>query len=266
MNLLPFLWSELRKKRQKNDDGLIIKGIWDMELFFKPNLQERLFHYNVILSLITHHGCCYSLERAKIHNIKELIGKNIFDIPIPLIRRDIAISLLDAAFANYSILPTYSKILNGLPTKKANKRAEIICNEIKRNIVNNKDINIGIIGSVGSIINEVQRNGWKCRTSDMDRYLINKKLNKITIENANKNEEIIKNSNFIIVTGMTAYTDTLIDIIQWKKKYKSYMILFAETGSNFSEIYTKIGIDVVISEPFPFYIFNTKNKINVYRR
>jgi hypothetical protein len=43
--------------------------------------------------------------------------------------------------------------------------------------------------------------------------------------------------------------------------------MFAETGANFGEEYCRtIGVDVVVSEPFPFYIFQGVTRIEIYRR
>jgi hypothetical protein len=45
------------------------------------------------------------------------------------------------------------------------------------------------------------------------------------------------------------------------------LLLFAETGANFGEEYCRtMGIDTVVSEPFPFYIFQGTSTIEVHRR
>jgi hypothetical protein len=42
--------------------------------------------------------------------------------------------------------------------------------------------------------------------------------------------------------------------------------MFAETGSNLGDFYVKNGVDCVIGEPFPFYIFQGKNTLNIFRK
>jgi hypothetical protein len=51
------------------------------------------------------------------------------------------------------------------------------------------------------------------------------------------------------------------------QKAGTKLLLFAETGANFGEEYCRsIGVDAVVSEPFPFYIFQGVSTIEVYRR
>jgi hypothetical protein len=43
--------------------------------------------------------------------------------------------------------------------------------------------------------------------------------------------------------------------------------MFAETGANFAREYCNYGIDLVVSEPFPFYmVSNGESLIDIYRR
>ena len=65
---------------------------------------------------------------------------------------------------------------------------------------------------------------------------------------------------------MTLATEALDDLVSTAKRFGTKTIVFAETGANFGEGYCRsIGIDVTVSEPFPFYIFQGLTTIEIYR-
>ena len=66
---------------------------------------------------------------------------------------------------------------------------------------------------------------------------------------------------------MTIATDSLELIVEEARKAGTKLLIFAETGAYFAEEYCRtIGVDAVVSEPFPFYIFQGASTIEVYRR
>ncbi|MGD8628540.1 MAG: hypothetical protein PVH52_05625, partial [bacterium] len=68
-------------------------------------------------------------------------------------------------------------------------------------------------------------------------------------------------------TGMALTTDALGDIIDVCKQHDTRLVIFAETGAHFGEEYCRtLGVDSVVSEPFPFYIFQGMSRIEIYRR
>jgi hypothetical protein len=65
---------------------------------------------------------------------------------------------------------------------------------------------------------------------------------------------------------MTLATDSLDLIISEARQAGTKLLIFAETGANFGEEYCRtLGVDTVVSEPFPFYIFQGLSTIEVYR-
>ncbi len=66
---------------------------------------------------------------------------------------------------------------------------------------------------------------------------------------------------------MTLTTHAAGDIVDVCREHDTKVVMFAETGANFGEEYCQtIGIDAVVSEPFPFYIFQGMSRIEIYRR
>jgi hypothetical protein len=57
------------------------------------------------------------------------------------------------------------------------------------------------------------------------------------------------------------------DIIDTCKEKNTKVVIFAETGANFGEEYcSTLGVDSVVSELFPFYIFQGVSTIEIYRK
>lgn len=65
---------------------------------------------------------------------------------------------------------------------------------------------------------------------------------------------------------MTLATDTLDQILEAAQENDTRVLVFAETGANLGEALCRLGVDTVVGEPFPFYIFHGTSQINVYRR
>lgn len=266
MDILPYLWGVFEKESEKiPSNDLILKGLWSIDLAFKPNPQERLFKYNVLVSLTKDHGCCYSAENMKLRKVDEFIGKHILDFNVDELRRDLSIAILDSGFSCLKNNSSERIILTGSPNIKGKIRGKIICEEIKK-ILGKDHIKIGLLGSAGSIIKEISERDWSCRATDMCPDIVGKKQSGIIVENYLNNSEILEESDAVIVTGMAISTNTLGNIINEKNRKKKVMLVYAETGSNFASEYIKLGVDVVVAEPFPFYIFNLPSKLLIYRK
>ncbi|MBI5804792.1 hypothetical protein HZA73_01960 [candidate division TA06 bacterium] len=265
--------TDLENRLLNNDecietDRFIIRGIWDIKLLYQPNTHERCFKYNVLVVQTIKQGCCYySGKRIMIND--DLIGKDARTI---LNRHNcyFKIATLDSIYANFDQKCFKEYVLEGNSVIKSIKRAQIITNEIQyfieeKNINNVKILNIGV---VGNIINELVKKGCTVFATDLEPDIVGKKINGVTIENGHdKNNSLIDLCDIILVTGMALATNSLDEIVNRAKSRNKIIIVFAETGSWFGKYYcTNYQIDSVISESFPFYIFEGKSNIRIYRK
>ncbi len=123
------------------------------------------------------------------------------------------------------------------------------------------------VGVVGNIIKKLLKNDIDVVGTDFDDEIVGKRLfEKVEIFHGSKTMEMISKSDVAIVTGMALATNTLDEIINVSKKSNTKLLVFAETGANFGSFYVDNGVDSVVSEPYPFYIFQGKTSINVYRK
>ncbi len=252
--------------RSKNlsDENFFLRGLWRMNLLFKPNIQERLFEYTVIIAQTVGQGCCYTEEKPVLD--KNLIGQDARRIHSSY--SSIEIATLDAVYSLFPKRPVKRFILDGDSSKKSEKRAKIIIDEVAVHLGSTfslKGKNIVNIGVVGNIVRELKSRGAEVYATDRDSNLIGSIVSDVKVESYERNKERIESCDLALITGMTLSTETLEDLINQCKASGTKIVVFAETGANFAKEYCRFGVNSVISEPFPFYIFSGISKIEIYR-
>ena len=104
--------------------------------------------------------------------------------------------------------------------------------------------------------------------SDLDENIINKELCGVNIaDGALHTDELVAEADLAIITGMTISNGSLPEIIKIAKENNTKIMIIAETGAGFGRAYCELfGVDIVVSEPYPFYIFNCYSEIKIYRK
>ncbi|MCT4542631.1 MAG: DUF364 domain-containing protein [Vallitalea sp.] len=246
------------------EDDLFIRGIWSVDCLFNPNLNERTFNYKFLVVQNEGQGSAYSLVRNyPLYKLEQIMGKHYFDLKINDTALEIAI--LDAIYSsrasnNYEIVE-----IQGNSIEKSVKRAEIIAQETLK-LVDTKEVLVVNVGVVGNIIKCLLDHNVNVVGTDFDEKIVGKKLfDKVEVMHGDYTNDIIRKADVAIITGMTLATNTLDKIIKTAKENDTKTIIFAETGSNLYDFFIDAGIDVVISEPFPFYIYQGKTQIKIIK-
>lgn len=254
------------KLEESNKDNFIIRGIWAVDCLFNPNPKERVFNYKFIVAQTVGQGCAYSVvKNYEVNDLKKLMGKNYFDLNLKDL--GLEVSLLDSIFAEYQPKPDLEVEIQGNSIEKSVYRADIIVDEAMRLAGDKKNPLVANVGVVGNIIKGLLDRGAEVVGSDFDAQLVGKKLfGQTEIVHGDHTLEWVKQSDVAIVTGMTLTTETMDEIIEVAKENHTKVLIFAETGSHLGEFYLNAGADVVVSEPFPFYIFQGKSVIRIFRR
>jgi len=101
------------------DDAFLVKGLWKVDLAFKPNVHERIFRYSFLVAQTMGQGCCYCDKDLEIDS--DLIGKDAREI---VRTKDcFSIAVLDSIFASIERDPQAVHKLEGNSVEKAGKRA-----------------------------------------------------------------------------------------------------------------------------------------------
>jgi hypothetical protein len=123
------------------------------------------------------------------------------------------------------------------------------------------------VGVLGNLIKGLTAKDYSVIATDLDEEIIGKPVHGVVIEHGGKTYQYIKDADVAVITGMTLTTDAVGDIVDVCRSNGTRIVMFAETGANFGEEYCRtIGIDSVVSEPFPFYIFQGVTTIEIHRR
>jgi len=257
----------LIKSKNQKPDKYIIKGVWDTNIFLKPNKDEVLFSTPFIMVQTTGVGCCYHSKRVKLSN--KLIGKDARFASYPDLYTTIA--ALDSIFSNFKKSPSNRYVLEGSPLSKIMKRTRIITTSVLECLYElsgkKKNYSVALVGAVGNFIKSINKyHNINIYVSDLDRLLRPRRIHGIKINNGHKTLENIKRTDVTLVTGMTLATNSLEDILKTVNEYNKKLIMYAQTGANFASEYLKMGIDVVIAEYFPFYVFPGKSIIEIYNK
>ena len=219
-------------------------------------------------------GCSYTETKTFDYNLlRDLLGQDTEKIlKDEKIECAIKISILDSMYG--SLFPISQKDIisesfDGSHSQKDDWRTSIVMHEVEQLIGKSnashklKVLNIGVVASfLIALINA----GYDVTGSDFNNSITGGELTGIRIENGEKSPYLIKDVDIVIATGMTIATETLDAIIQECRKRCVKLIVFAETGHSFASYYLNEGVDVFLSEHFPFYSFMGPSKIDICRK
>lgn len=267
MSVIEKLLAKAKAETQNgNQEEYKIRGIWTTDLCFQPNQNERVFTYTyLVVQTKEGQGCSYCPDKLKLP--LELSGEDARELEG--LSDPVKIALLDAIYGSFPQKPNTSWQVEGTSPQKTVMRTEIVVWEALR-LLQGKDLaqaRVVNVGVVGNFLAELKKMGvGELMGTDFDPALVDKSLGGIPIYSGERTEELVENSDLAIVTGMTLATDTFDGILAAAKRGGTKLLIFAETGANLGPALCQLGVDTVVGEPFPFYIFHGTSKINVFRR
>jgi nucleoside diphosphate kinase len=257
----------LERSKGYSDEQFHIRGQWGIDLLFRPNVHERTFHYQVIVTQTVRQGCCYCYCESPVIDA-DLMGVDArYAIPD---NRCLRIALLDAAFSAFHDNSLKDFVLDGTSAEKATIRADIVSSEVLMHIPDSPKgskpsvVNVGV---VGNIIRQLKQRGLDVYATDLDPGLIGQLCHGTVVQDGREHTlELVERCDVALITGMTLSSGSLEAIIRTAKKAGTKVVMFAETGAWFAQEYCdSFGIDAVIGEPFPFYIFEGRSIIRLHR-
>ena len=258
----------LNATKDLSADDMRIEGSWLLNLNYQPFIGERLFEYDVALVQVKATGAAYSAyDSLKKSDLNSLVGndarKMITDEYTP-----VNIALLDAMFASLSPKADEEFLISG--DDKASQRADIICNEVQ-NMCRKKQLpecpKVVNVGAIGCIIEKLSNQNMIVTASDLDENIIGKELCGVMISDGIHTDKMVAEADLAVITGMTISNGSLPAILEVARKNNTKVMMVSETGSGFGRAYCDLfDIDVVVSEPYPFYIFKCYSEIKIYRK
>lgn len=267
-NILDFLsQTALERSEMFPDEEFSLRGLWRVDYRSQPNAEERLMKYSFLMAQTAHQGCCYA-------DFGSVQADTISDSPLghdarTLPARDITerIALLDAVFGTLCGKSDESRTLAGTPGEKASRRAELVTAEVLRELDRCNSRRVANIGVMGNFIHHLRRHDVELTASDLDPELVGEYIDGVNVVHGSQSLELVADSDVALVCGEALATQTLDDIVKTAHASHTALVIFAVSGCHFAEEYVReFGVDVVISEPQPQYLFEGMSRIEVYRK
>ena len=264
-DLLTFLRQRLLAKSVgSGDDAYILTSLSKVQAQFKPHPQDMPYSDVIVVAQTWCVGSCYCYCEDPVLPT-DILGMDARNVQTG--NRCIDIAVLDAAYSNVRPQPSIRCLLEGTSFQKAEARASLIHSEIQSlsRDIQHDNPHITMVGAVGNILSVLSDGKNTLYATDFDTTLIGKKLGGVLVEHGSMTLSRISQSQIALVTGMTLTTDTLRDIIVISKQNNVKVIVYAQTGGNLAGEYLELGVDCVISEEYPFYMFPGITKVSIFR-
>lgn len=264
------LLASLRQQAQieslgMNEECFAITSLVKIQAQFRPSEHDSPYSDVIVVAQTTGSGSCYCYCEDPVMPT-DILGADARYIQPE--SRCVEIAVLDAAYSNLLPVPDILCNLEGTPTQKAKARASLITAEIQRlaQKAGHRLPSITMVGAVGNLLSDIVSLGWQVHATDLDPALVGKRLAGILVEEGHSMTlERVSQSHIALVTGMTLSTGTLEDIVLAGKSNDTRIAVFAQTGGNFAGELLKMGVDCVISEEYPFYMFPGVTKLRIFR-
>jgi hypothetical protein len=246
-----------------------ISAVWIIKMAFKPNQLEHAYEDTLVVIHTIEAGsafCPMSLHGNFFH----LMGRDARHLEEEYI--SLRIAALDSAYSMFRLDPNYKIELLGTIDYKARARANVVADEISRIALRipkkkSQKYRVLTIGSVGNIIHALLDRKFDVVGTDLDPTVIGAAFDSVVVQDGNKYTlDLLSQVDIALVTAMTLSTETIDSIISVAKKNSTKLVMFAQTGANFAPRLLKYGIDTVVSEHFPFYMFPGNSLVEVFRK
>jgi hypothetical protein len=234
------------------DDKCLVKSTMTLKLNTCPASFGQVFSYSVYIIQTKYGlGTCYVPYQSR--NLSgKYINKDLrcSTLPVP-----VKTAYFDSLAAQKKDSTTELIKLSGYPHEKMKARAELIIDSVNKIGYKREIKNIALIGAVESIAEALIDSNYRVSLTDMNPQLIGHKIASTIVKGGNQTKYEVANSDCAIVTGMTIGNNTFSEILETAKSNNTSLIMYCETGANLSHFLIDSGVDCVLSEYYPYYIF-----------
>jgi hypothetical protein len=248
-----------RDARTISDEAATIRGVWNTSYVIELAETSSRLHLHYVVVQTVKQGCCYYEPVLETPGVSEsLIGLDAIDSALGVGAWRIA--ALDAVFAELCRQPDDMCVIDGSNITKARARADVVAREVERVLGAMalpserpaRVVNVGVVGDFLSALNEHPE--VEVFASDYYQQIVGRTLRGVKVEHGSMTPRLVAEADVALVTGMTLANGTLDEILGVARKSDTAVVLFAQTGAHFAEVYCETGVTAVISEPLPFYL------------
>jgi Putative heavy-metal chelation len=247
-----------------------IRGIWNVEYAVTLRPESSQLHLKHVCVQTNFVGSCYYETELPNPTVDEsLIGRHVESA---FLNKFWAIAALDAVYGNIVGQPDQRHTLEGTPAEKALARATVVCDEVRAvarsragGRAKARVVNVGVVGDFLSQL--AKEKTLTLEATDFNDAIVDSEIHGVRVKDGYRHTgPCVARADIALVTGMTLGNDTMEGILATARANNTAVIFFAETGSNFAEVYLEAGATAVVAEPFPFYLSGAKTcEVKVFR-
>ncbi|MFI0977585.1 Rossmann-like domain-containing protein [Streptomyces sp. NPDC021093] len=255
------------RSRDLPDDDFRLRGMWCVDYRSQPTEYERFMAYSFVLAQTVRQGCCYAdFGTVRLGESSDgLIGKDARLARGSSLEEDIAI--LDAAFGALPRTPAETLTIDGRPEVKALTRARTAVGETMRLLTRVGGRKVAQIGVMGNLIHHLRQEDVEITASDFDPCLIENGILGVPVSPGEDSARLVAESDVALVCGETLASRTLGELVAAAAEHDTRLVVFAVTGCHFAQEYCgTFGIDTVMAEPQPQYLFQGPSTLEIYRK
>jgi hypothetical protein len=266
----------LERSENLPDELFRLTAIWYINFVRQPVPGERKTRYIVKLAQAQNYGISIGLSPHLPEPNANLVGEDsrqvlkngtwgdeiertaLVDLVISYVSRpaDQQIRLEGSSHAKYSARSTIF----------ADEVASVLQTKGSKYFKGNKP-RVLVIGATAAIIKGLLGRGFDVSATDLAPEIIDHELGGVKIRSGEgANERLIAEADLAVVTGMTLPNGSLPSIVEQAAKCNTSILIWAITGRNFGDYYTKYGVDAVISDPSPFLHLPGAATIAIWRK
>lgn len=255
------------RSRDIPDDDFRLRSLWGVDYRSQPTAYERFMVYSFVMAQTVRQGCCYAdFGSVRLGEPSDgIIGKDARLVRGETPEQDIAI--LDAAFGALPRSPGNVVTIDGAPDVKALARAETVVGETMRLLARTGGRRVAQIGVMGNLIHYLLREDVEITASDFEPDLIEHGILGVPVSSGEHSAQLVAESDVALVCGETLASRTLEELVEAAAEHNTRLVVFAVTGCHFAEEYCRtFGVDTVVAEPQPQYLFQGPSALEIYRK
>lgn len=249
-----------------------LTALWAISFLVQPAPGERKTSYPMRIAQTENYGTAVGLSVLPDPDL-ELLGQDARQVLSEgLFRNSVdRTAIVDSVISQVSRPADRQVDLDGSAHAKYVARAGLFADEaatlLGRATLKGSKPHVLVVGATAGIISALVARGFTVSATDLWPEAVGHELGGVRVRSGKTdNARLIQEADLAIITGMTMSNGSLAGLMALADKHDTATMIWAVTGRNFGDYYTRHGVDCVISDPSPFLLLPGPVPMAVWRR
>jgi hypothetical protein len=249
-----------------------LTALWAVSFLVQPAPGERKTGYPMRIAQTENYGTAVGLSVLPDPDL-ELLGQDARHVLSNGLCRGYVerTAVVDSVIGHVSRPADRHLTLDGSSHAKYVARAGLFADEaaalLRRASLKGPRPHVLVIGATVGIIGALVGRGFAVSATDLWPEAVGHELGGVRVRSGKTaNARLMRDADLAIITGMTLSNRTLPGLMALANRHSTATMIWAVTGRNFGDYYTRHGVDCVISDPSPFLLLPGPAPMAVWRR